>query len=308
MLSAYVGFRPEWHMLLVVAAVILLLFAAKPFYLYIILPIRLRRRGALSLNVRYEPVELTDLPPDIGRPFFEAAPQLAALGFSALAHVRPIQDKVRESEGINSIWLNSDGSVRAQVTSIKAEIKHRPPVLRGVVAFATDFTDGTAIVTSNRAVPRILEPLPAYDGVHCPHLGDLSLLHRLHLARVKQSQGARSILDFKPENVIEHVRRERDRLVKAQVSAAYYKLDAQVGVYRKTIRGAFITTWRALWPLQQINYRKQANKLRRVVAECDLGPVEQFLPSVWAPLPPPLSNPAIERLQTLAGPREPSKT
>jgi hypothetical protein len=54
---------------------------------YVVAPLRIRRQQWREVEPRFEPVELTQSPPDVGRAFLRAAPRLAAARFAAVAHL-----------------------------------------------------------------------------------------------------------------------------------------------------------------------------------------------------------------------------
>ena len=47
----------------------------------------------------------------------------------------------------------------------------------------------------------------------------------------------------------------------------YLRLDARAGIYRPTLKGAFLMTWREMWPIKAIRLVQQARRERQLLTE-----------------------------------------
>ena len=96
------------------------------------------------------------------------------------------------------------------------------------------------------------------------------LLYELHRRRVERLRAQR-VLAFEPAiepgASIKWLRDLHDRTVQRQFAAGYYRHDEGAGVYRKTVKGTFLMTWKLLWPWKQIRLARHARKLRRELAQ-----------------------------------------
>jgi hypothetical protein len=115
------------------------------------------------------------------------------------------------------------------------------------------FRDGTQACTSNSALVPSFPPGASSSIERFPMIADSAKLYSLHQSHLKKHQGTSMkflrVDEFRGDMgaYLNCVRREQ---FNEQVSAGYFYLSEEEGVYRPTLKGAYLMTWRQLEPFK----------------------------------------------------------
>jgi hypothetical protein len=132
------------------------------------------------------------------------------------------------------------------------------------VAIRTRFADGLEIATVSSPSATIFPVNPTQDVINPYWIKDSRLLYAIHRARVEASgrAGQHRVLP-PPGGEPDFLRAEHRRELRRVADAGYFWLDEPAGKYRPTLKGAYLMTWRLLWPLKGLRAAARRRKARR---------------------------------------------
>jgi hypothetical protein len=246
--------------------------------LYVYAPLKVRRSQIVETEVKFHPIELGNLPPQLAQAICDATPQLASHEFQPIGHV--MREKTSLGQlGFVSVWTNLIFRDVAQVIGV---LSPGQGALKGalkavtITVFRTEFTNGSVLVTSNWPKASAHPTDPDEDGVRCPGVLDMELLYRFHRARVEERRGNRTPSLEMVANAVERLQYEHRRTYRRLVAAKYYELDSAGKRYVPTLRGAFLMTYRLLPPFKQIQLFMRRRKADRELRRLGFGGLGQF--------------------------------
>jgi hypothetical protein len=268
---------------------------------YLLLPLYIRSKMVFSVENRFEPVWLGVIPPEAQQAFDTATRGLAACGFRAVGHLRAAGQLAGggvEDSHI-SVWVNEREGDVANVIAVRAS-SAMGRICDPVVAFAKRFTDGSSVTTSNSRSATIFPADASADGITCRDCWDFEKLYAVHRARAARLQAGRRIAPLPKDGeaaAFMHADyiRDLDRVTRA----GYYSFDSGRPGYRPTLKGAYIMTWRLLWPLKQLRRRERDRRADAALRALGYGGLTAFRASQRTPVPsaaglaPPAAFPVI---------------
>jgi hypothetical protein len=166
------------------------------------------------------------------------------------------------------------------------------------LTFETKFESGFAVETGNFADAGVFPPDANRNRMHIPRLKNAAVLYEVHRRRRVRygPRGARAVLP--PAGRELDAQREEEVAEKERVRAAgYYWLDAPAGKYRPTWKGAYLMTWKLLFPVGWLRRRGKQVRARRELSEMGLdprlvdappGPSVPLVPIPAGTAPPPM--------------------
>jgi hypothetical protein len=258
------------------------------FRVYLVLPIR-SRNDTLAMRMERVPIDLAEIPPDLAPIFLGVARDLAACGFVAVGHFYNHRPMARMSaQGWVSVWAGPDEMTTMQVIGAQVQVPGQPVRTDTTLVLRSNFPNRNDLTTSNSRTPGVFIRDPRVDAVAWPGMENFKLLWRLHQARLARFPGTDRPLP--PPASARQAEAYLDQLhaqvMGVQVHGGYFTEDAAAGVYRRTIKGSFLMTWRLLWPWKGIRQREHARRLAQVLAKVEMGRPEDY------PLIPPASRSA----------------
>ena len=259
--------------------VVPLLLLALPAYLllalYVYAPFKTKVGQIKRVREPYVPIDIGQLPPEQAQAFAQAATQLASIGFvsiGALQHDIPKQSLA----SFVSIWVKKAKLDSAQVIGVTIRNPQLGLKVETLVTFRTEFTDGTAIVTSSTKYRSSFPPDRLCSSVRCPGFSDFQLLYRLHRARVEQDRGSRTATLHRVQDPVSRLELEHTETFARLVKAGYYELDSEQQKYVPTLKGAFFMTYRLLPPFKQISHFLRWRTTNRALRRLGFGNLRQF--------------------------------
>jgi hypothetical protein len=238
--------------------------------LYIVAPLRVIRKQAMDIQAGFEPIELPELPTDVCNAFYTASQWLAACGFTALGHLR----KHRTASGQDSfvsVWVNHSSADSAQIIGIRTPWPTGGVRITTVLAFRTEFSDGTSIFTTNSKSGSVFPPDPRVNGIRCPGIPEVAKLYRVHRALVEQDRAGRTSTLDRVKDPLSRMNDEHRNTHERLIRAGYYRIDEASQRYVPTMKGAYLMTYRLLPPFKQIIRRRKNRKTARTLERLGFG-------------------------------------
>lgn len=269
-----VGLWVSGALLGLVAMPVAFLFVA----LYVYAPLKVRREQGKNVEPNFEPIDPGRVPPEVAAAFWAASPGLVAAGFGPVGHART-HAAASGQDGYVSVCANPAAGDTAQLIAVRTP----QAVAAGggvqtttLATIRTDFEGGgRGVATSNTGQPGCFPPDPAVDFVAYPGVSDLALLYRVHRARAaRDAGGRRPTLSRVAAGAAQCLRLEWDELFGRLARLGYYRLDPARGRYEMTLKGAYLATYRLLWPFQQMQLASRARKADRVLRELGFGDLQ----------------------------------
>jgi hypothetical protein len=172
-------------------------------------------------------------------------------------------------------WYHDDGGDIASIMIIGFE---RPrPLTVGLVSIGRDFTDGSSIAVSTERFPRPILPDPRGRHIRLPEIWDLALLWEVHRRWVQRDAGERDAQVTGRGQLREYIVRDNWASLTRMVAAGWCWLNPQDARYYYTIRGAFLTIWRQLWPLRQWRDRRDRREAEQLLRSLGFGGIDDLI-------------------------------
>jgi hypothetical protein len=203
-------------------------------------------------------------PPDMGGFLSQVTGRLASQGFTPSAYLR----KIDAASGVvaHAMTLTNEATresaavigVRSSKTPARAAKLH--------VEFCTEFVSGEEISTQNCSFAFITKPHPMRQQFRFPEVKDPLMLYGLHRQVVERHRPRSE--PFVPTRGTEHLHAAHsyEKGMKRQEAFGYVYLDAASGAYRPTLKGAFLMSWKLVWPVKQLresSAKRKAAELMR---------------------------------------------
>ncbi len=143
------------------------------------------------------------------------------------------------------------------------------------LVFRTDFTDGSHLGTTDKAVASLF-PVQARDGsMPCPWVREVHHLYQIHEASVARYAANGVPVNPGLQDPADYLRTFARKQHERFVETGYLALDEASGTYRYTWKGAFLSAWKLTWPIKSIRVwlrHRRALRCLRAMGREDLGP------------------------------------
>ena len=258
------------------------------FKWYVQGPLKNRRESEFPARRQFTAVSRDALPPDEVTAHAAAERQLVAQGYTLAAHFVPALI-LKYTQSSVSLWLQPLEKAMALVMAVRVKRPDFPARANDFCTLHTLFVDGSSVETTN-AGREAFPPDPACDMVRWPGMFDLSVLHRLHVARVALFRRGRDATLPPPEHALQFLQEQEQMGHLHRARSGHLWFDAGQDAFRLTLKGAASMRWKLLWPWKQRLASRHERRLRRVLAEVGMGTPEQYAPHPKdAEAPPGLS-------------------
>jgi len=139
------------------------------------------------------------------------------------------------------------------------------------VQFLTIFRDETVYVTSNSQVLSSFPPRPGCQNNKFPRLANPVQLYEVHQAIVREPSRMRTkslpLIDEFQGDGVAYQRWSLKRELQDATNAGCLYLHESTQSYRPTLIGAFMMTWKLLWPWKVLQVRERNRNAARILAE-----------------------------------------
>ncbi|HWS88281.1 MAG TPA: hypothetical protein VN282_15020 [Pyrinomonadaceae bacterium] len=234
---------------------------------YGIAPLVVRFVHKQSARPEVEQVGADAFCPELAAYFGRVAACLAPLGFAPAAYVR-VTDAAARTE-IRALLLTNES---ARESAAAFELQGKGPVqsFSRHVEFCTEFVNGDELGTHNCGMAFVFKPHPKKRLFRFPGVQHPQTLHRAHRRLVERHRPPAE--PFVPTRGTEHLHllHSFEKTYGRQAEFGYLFLDEAAGVYRPTLKGAFLMSWKLAWPVKQareaLARRSETVMLRRLGA------------------------------------------
>ncbi len=193
------------------------------------------------------------------RAYFDGIdPQLGELGFKRAALLYG-EGAVKGLRSYSAIYTHAQRGQLAQLHVIHSSMQ-----IKRASEFSTVSADGLIVETSNAKIVPTFSPVVQHKKLYAPTVQDVRLLHSLHAAREARYLKP-SVERFLPSPGTEAGLSALATSLELwwQTDAGFYRRDVQPGVYLMTWTGAYLMSWKQLFPVHQIlawQQRRQAHQ------------------------------------------------
>lgn len=187
--------------------------------------------------------------PDYLHTFFEQNEHvLLDLGFKAIESIY-VQDNAATDgdtkiQNFVKFFVNRSTKDMAMLTHIRTG-----HIQNTYLEFSSEFSNSALIDTNNTEEIGVLRQDPLTQRHQFPKIRDPRVLFRIHTYLTEQIQ-TKTVLKIIPKegNEISYISQSMPKTLEKQVKFGYLYFDQISGLYRPTLKGAFIMTWKLLWP------------------------------------------------------------
>lgn len=217
-------------------------------FFYVVAPLLVLGSQTLAAELVLRPTQVEDLPAgarEVLRGMLEA---FWAQGFEVVSNCRTV-GSVPGVMGVQLLLVQPESrDIGYWIFSASAS-----GVVRAwTMTVRTRFADGTQIVTSSSTQAGVFPANPTVDVVYANWLKDPARLYRIHRARVVACgrAGEPRMLPA-PERAVAYQQDEWREEVDRLIRTGYYQPPGAGGKCAMTVKGAYVMTWRLLWPVKQ---------------------------------------------------------
>lgn len=251
-------------------AVLPLLVGVAVGYPFVAGPLLIKSQQWIKADPGFDPIDPDLIPQLVSDSIERTVPDLEGLGFECRGTFSHL-NAVKNANAYVTLFENPEAGQTAQLfTVFGASALSRQVVT--VLAFRSEFTDGTWLATGNSGVAGLF---PRSDRcregtLSFPWIKDAYRLYQVHEASVVHhaSDGIPAPQDTSDprEFLRESSRREHAHFVEV----GYVKLDEARGVYVYTWKGAILGAWKLTWPIKPIRLWLRRRKAVRILQEIGL--------------------------------------
>jgi hypothetical protein len=205
--------------------------------------------------------------PALTRPFFESTDRaFVELGF---AHAATLREENLAPGFVTWVTLYFNRSLRERaVAHAHVPVNPRAALIRPKESFyfVTSFMDGSMVETANSDHVSPFPRVPGMDSRQFPDVSDARLLHRLHTLRSSALGDRPRELPAEGEEVA-YLTKAMAAFYETHVGTGYLRVVEPGYLYRPTVKGAFLMTWKLLPPMTWIARDRRARLNRSFLAE-----------------------------------------
>jgi hypothetical protein len=241
------------------------------FVIWIAAPIGLKLRHWASPNPDIETVDLgsDEIPEAFAAAYHGVERSMEDIGFRLAGCLR-VTNSVPGGRTVIALFENARERQTAQLFTVSVRLGFLRRTVT-VLVFITEFDDQTKLITSNSHQPAIMPRLRIREGSESfPQIDSPRRLFEIHRASVARNGGDASRLEPSIKDADEFLRQLwRDDSAKF-LETHYFYHDEKHGVYRPTWRGAYLMSWRLLWPVKPIVRVLRKRRAARLLSELGL--------------------------------------
>ena len=235
---------------------------------YILVPIHLHRVHWVSANHDYQTYhpEREVVPEEVWSYIRETVTNLNGCGLKLLGHFRK-SGHVPGAMTFVTLMRSTDRLTVAKVITILTKSK-TPLAGHNSLAFFTESTDGSEIVTTNNSKP-VYTPHPRKRiALSLPQIQNPRELYDFHQRSVQTFCDAPKpcMLNGNPSEYLKHY---AEAELAHWVREGYYKLDPAAQDCRLTWKGAALIAWKYLWPIRTIRRAWQRHKTKKLLRKLE---------------------------------------
>ncbi len=212
----------------------------------IVAPIIVHSKQRMAAKPRFDLFNPQNLPQDKADYFVRNLQLLQKEGFEPAAFVS--WESHENQRILFALAVNQENRDMAMSVFATAGTETKPLEVR-YTEFCTVFTDSSEINTNSNPQPDVLKQFADKKVFSFPRVKDphhLYILHRRLIARF--ALGKEAVLPQKDTEVMA-VQMSVTRFLARQAKAGYFFTDESGNMLRPTWKGAFLMTWKLVWPM-----------------------------------------------------------
>lgn len=249
---------------------VLLVVGVAGLFQYGLLPILVKLQQRQAAHPEMEPIDLDEVPKGFSEQVQRFEAGLEELGFLPVGRLR-----VKMMANVDctvQVMVNPEEHVGAIVATMLPQ--NQPEAGAGgccYVEFSTEFADGTEISTNNSSELPVVPTEPKRRVLSLARVRDPELLYAIHRRLVEQqnswSRTKPLPLDQTPTAYLQD---SFDKEYAVHREKGYFRLVPEKDEYRLTWKGAYLASWRLMWPWNGILRRRADRRARELIAEFGL--------------------------------------
>jgi hypothetical protein len=266
----------QWLFLLVL--VICVPLAINLIAKFLIAPFRIRRTQTILANPPTVETQSDHLTPELREFLGDVVREFTAAGFDVAVNVNH-PGMVPGITGFQILFVNRRTNDLAMVLmGVGANVRFK------LFGLTSQFSGGRRVVTTNNPKIGMYPSDPISDAINFSWARDVASLHEAHRRRLaKLGRGAQPRIAPAPGKELAYLDAEREREAKRAVDNGYRYLEHDGVRYRFTMKGAFLSTWKIVQPIQRWRIALRDRKARRLWNELGMDS--------WRPEKKPLQFP-----------------
>ena len=230
--------------------------------LYGLFPILIRGTLKQNASPRFEHLYLGQLPPEFVKYLEEIWPGLKADGFQIGAYLRQHEDTVT---AYLALFVNHTAEDLALAGAWYGKVNGTDQLQTMHLEFSTDFVDGSEVSTNNNTQAGVFARVPQKQVLKFPSVREPRMLYRVHGEMIRKfGQASKAALPAAGEEAAA-LSQGMVTEYEQQCKAGLLYLDHRTGTYRPTWKGAFLMTWRQLFPLKQLEQARAQHTARAIL-------------------------------------------
>ena len=238
---------------------------------YLLLPLLVKFSQSLRAGSAYEPLWREQLPPEVMAFMDRTVWEMQTVGFVPAVLVR--ETGAVPDVTMYLVLFTSPATQDRAAAAFSIGSNELTTIRTPTVTFEAKFDNGFAVETGNFADAGVFPRDPSRNRMHIPKLKNVAVLYELHRRRrAKHGPRAARVVLPPPGRELDEQRAEEAADKERVCAAGYYWLDAAAGKYRPTWKGAYLMTWKLLFPIGWMRRRAKRLRARRELSELGLDP------------------------------------
>jgi hypothetical protein len=239
---------------------------------YVFIPLRLRRTQWLAMDAEIQPIDPAQRQPERVEAYLKRVAEVLRLeGFEVLGDYA-LANFTERVAAINRVLANR--ATRTSASVIVSFLKNKAGVWdmnQTVIAFRTDFADGSQLVTSNFKLINAVPPKPEVRTCSFVRFRNPQVLAEIHdaiLDRYYEGKRRDWPLDTRfGGDPTAFVRSHQPETLERYVASGFYYEDQADRRLRLTLKGAFLTAWKNSSPWKGLRYQKRDREAARLLKQ-----------------------------------------
>ncbi len=240
----------------------------------IVAPILVHAKQRMAAKPRFDLFDPRNLPQDKAEYFVRNLQMLQREGFEPGPFAS--WENGENQRILFALAVNRKNRDMAMSVFATAGTETKPVEVR-YTEFCTVFADSTELNTNSNPQPDVLKQFPDKKVFSFPRVKDPHHLYNLHrrlLARF--ALGKEAVLPPKDTEVVA-VQMSAARFFSRQIKAGYFQTDKSGEIMRPTWKGAFLMTWKLVWPVGSIRNILQRRRMNLLLHQL-LSPEPRHVP------------------------------
>jgi hypothetical protein len=226
----------------------------------VLLPLLVRKLLSNPQPVAIQEKRFDDLPATVREFFNEYHEDIRGLGFQHRYYLQT-SGSTKNVVAFSSVFLNRDAGQSASLSASYVLTHQGAQLHRASLDYTNAFADETLLITNNANDLSFPIVHANRNTMSFPEIRDVTLLHRVHCARLKKFNRADLPGVIKDSNYeISEVTRTIQKLIDSEYAAI------------RTLKGTILGTWSIVWPASLVRIYRRRQRARAELAALGFEP------------------------------------